>query len=51
VGQLRADGYPTIVFSNSTNRHLPGPRADTWADVERLVGEQLATWDEERDSG
>lgn len=34
---LRAEGHPTIVFSNSTNRDLPGPRAESWADVERLV--------------
>jgi 5'(3')-deoxyribonucleotidase len=40
VEQLRADGHPTIVFSNSTNRHLPGPRADSWEDVYRLVAEE-----------
>jgi 5'(3')-deoxyribonucleotidase len=44
VGQLRQDGFPTIVFSNSTNRQLPGPRADTWVEVEQLVHEQLADW-------
>jgi 5'(3')-deoxyribonucleotidase len=44
VGQLRHDGYPTIVFSNSTNMHLPGPRADTWGDVEQLVVEHLSEW-------
>lgn len=37
VQELRNDGNPTIVFTNSTNRHLQGPRADTWSDVERLV--------------
>jgi 5'(3')-deoxyribonucleotidase len=40
VEQLRADGHPTIVFSNSTNRQLPGPRADSWEDVYRLVAEE-----------
>ena len=37
VAQLRAEGHPTIVFTSPTNRHLPGPRADTWDDVLRLV--------------
>lgn len=40
VEQLRADGHPTIVFSNSTNRHLAGPRAESWNDVYRLVNEE-----------
>lgn len=44
IGRLRADGHRTIVFSNSTNRELAGPRAENWSDVERLVAEQLATW-------
>ena len=37
VQELRADGNPTIIFTNSTNRHLPGPRADSWDEVEHLV--------------
>ncbi|MDR2521111.1 MAG: 5'-nucleotidase [Spirochaetaceae bacterium] len=41
---LRADGCRTIVFTNSTNRHLAGPRADTWQDVERLVLEAVDEW-------
>jgi 5'(3')-deoxyribonucleotidase len=45
VGQLRGDGYPTIVFSNSTNRGLPGPRAGTWEEVEHLVLQHLARWE------
>jgi 5'(3')-deoxyribonucleotidase len=40
VEQLRADGHPTIVFSNSTNTRLSGPRADSWEDVYRLVTEE-----------
>jgi len=48
VGQLRRDGYPTIVFSNSTNGHLPGPRADSWGDVERLVLDRLDDWEQNR---
>jgi len=44
VERLRADGHPTIVFSNTTNLHLAGPRADTWAQVERLVTKELEKW-------
>lgn len=44
VETLRADGHATIVFSNSTNRGLAGPRADNWPEVEQLVLAQLATW-------
>lgn len=44
VQELRNDGNPTIVFTNSTNRHLPGPRADTWEEVERLVLDHRGQW-------
>jgi 5'(3')-deoxyribonucleotidase len=37
----------TTVFTNSTNRDLEGPRADTWQDVEALVLEHSARWEEE----
>jgi hypothetical protein len=30
------------VFTSSTNRHLPGPRADTWDDVYAQVMRRLA---------
>ncbi len=46
VEELRADGHPTIVFSNSTNRHLPPPRADSWKDVESGVLTELESWKE-----
>jgi hypothetical protein len=32
------------VFTNSTNRGLPGPRADSWPEMERLVMEAQAEW-------
>lgn len=48
VKQLRGDGYRTIVFSNSTNRGLPGPRADSWEDVGRMVLEELERWKKEK---
>jgi len=41
---LRKQGCKTIVFSNSTNRGLPGPRADNWLEVERLVLEAREEW-------
>jgi 5'(3')-deoxyribonucleotidase len=44
VSQLRAHGCRTIVFTNSTNRNLPGPRADSWQEVERLVMDAREEW-------
>ena len=44
VVELRAHEHNTIVFTNSTNRHLPGPRADSWLEVERLVMTALEKW-------
>jgi 5'(3')-deoxyribonucleotidase len=44
IERLRDQGCKTIVFSNSTNRGLPGPRAETWQDVERLVMEAREEW-------
>jgi 5'(3')-deoxyribonucleotidase len=41
---LRNQGCKTIVFSNSTNRNLPGPRANNWLEVERLVMEAREEW-------
>jgi 5'(3')-deoxyribonucleotidase len=41
---LRKQECKTIVFSNSTNRGLPGPRADNWFDVEKLVMEACEEW-------
>jgi 5'(3')-deoxyribonucleotidase len=37
VEQLRAEGLRTLVFTNSTNEHLPGPRADNWEQVVEFV--------------
>lgn len=37
VARLRAGGHDTIVFSNSTNRGVEPPRADSWEEVEKLV--------------
>ncbi len=40
IEKLRSAGRNVIIFTNSTNRHLPdepGGRADSWADVETMV--------------
>jgi 5'(3')-deoxyribonucleotidase len=45
IRQLRDQGCKTIVFSNSTNHALPGPRAASWLDAERLVLEAMEEWE------
>jgi len=37
IETLRKQGLKAIVFTNSTNRNLPGPRASSWDEVETLV--------------
>jgi 5'(3')-deoxyribonucleotidase len=44
VAKLRLGGHATIVFTNSTNRHLAGPRADTWEQVHDMVMQELDRW-------
>ncbi|MDR0389737.1 MAG: 5'-nucleotidase [Spirochaetaceae bacterium] len=44
IKSLRDQGCKTIVFSNSTNQEFPGPRAENWQDIERLVLESLEEW-------
>ena len=46
VEALRADGHETIVFRNSTNRHITAPAAATWAEVEELVADRQRRWRE-----
>jgi 5'(3')-deoxyribonucleotidase len=46
VEQLRVDGHRTIVFSNSTNRHLAGPRVDTWDQAYDLILLEFNRWRE-----
>jgi 5'(3')-deoxyribonucleotidase len=43
VEKLLAEGHRVIIFSNSTNRTLPGPRANSWAEVETLVLEEIGS--------
>jgi len=47
VERLRAERLDTIVFTNSTNEHLPAPRADTWVQVAKLVLETKTRWEEQ----
>ncbi len=44
IAALRAAKHETIVVVNSTNRHLPGPRAESWEDLEDMVRERVEAW-------
>ncbi|MDR0910637.1 MAG: 5'-nucleotidase [Spirochaetaceae bacterium] len=44
IERLREAGCRTIIFSNSTNRSIPGLRANTWKEVENLVLDALDEW-------
>jgi 5'(3')-deoxyribonucleotidase len=45
IERLRAEGQKTIVFTNSTNEHLAGPRAHTWEEVVRMVLAEKRAWE------
>jgi 5'-nucleotidase len=42
VTALRSTGARVVVFDQPYNREIAGPRADSWADVENLVGARVA---------
>ncbi len=44
VSALRADGHPTIVFSNAANLGVAGPRAGSWDDLEQMVRQEQQKW-------
>ena len=44
VEDLRKDGHRTIVFTNSTNRQIDPPRANTWNELEEMVMEEMERW-------
>jgi 5'(3')-deoxyribonucleotidase len=46
VERLRAEGAKTIVFSNSTNEHLAGPRANSWDEVMEMVLAEKRAWEQ-----
>jgi len=50
VIELRNAGQKVIIFTNSTNRHLEGLRADTWLEVEEIVMKDYAEWKEQHAS-
>jgi 5'(3')-deoxyribonucleotidase len=45
IALLRENHCKCIVFSNSTNIGIRGPRADNWLDVERLVLRAKEEWE------
>jgi 5'(3')-deoxyribonucleotidase len=45
IARLRAQGLTTIVFTNSTNEHLAGPRASTWDEVVAIVLAEKSAWE------
>jgi 5'(3')-deoxyribonucleotidase len=45
IERLRAEKQKTIVFTNSTNEHLAGPRANTWEDVTQMVLAEKLAWE------
>ena len=44
IEALRIDGHKTIVVVNSMNRHLPGPRAENWEEIEKHVLNEHKSW-------
>lgn len=42
IEMLRKAGKKVIVMRNSTNRHVNGPAAETWEEVEKWVNERRA---------
>src|SRR5262245_1332951 len=46
IERLRAEGAKTIVYSNSTNEHLPGPRAANWEEVMQMALAEKRAWEQ-----
>lgn len=44
IEALRADGCDTIVFRNSTNRHLDDPSAESWRELEEIINSRISKW-------
>jgi 5'(3')-deoxyribonucleotidase len=45
VERLRSEGQKTIVYTNSTNEHLAGPRANNWDEVLQLALTEKRSWE------
>ncbi len=50
VRRLRDEGLQGIVFSNSTNKQLAGPRADNWDEVSQLVLNEKSLWEKRQEA-
>lgn len=48
IERLRGEGARTIVFTNSTNEHLTGPRANSWQEVQQMVLAEMAEWERQQ---
>ena len=44
ISALRDAGNEVIAFEQPYNRHLPGPRATGWAEVEEIVLDRYTEW-------
>jgi 5'(3')-deoxyribonucleotidase len=44
IDALRKAGKRVIIFSNSTNKSVGGPRADKWDELENMVLSELSEW-------
>ncbi len=45
IQALRDEGHEAIVFVNSTNEHMVGPRARDWIEVESMVQDAKRRWE------
>lgn len=44
IERFKRNRMKTIIFTNSTNRHLGGLRADNWEQAEKLVLKEFKNW-------
>jgi 5'(3')-deoxyribonucleotidase len=44
IKALQTANKDVLIFTNSTNKGVPGERADTWDDVERFVLKKVEEW-------
>ncbi len=42
--KLTSEGSECITFTNSTNRHMEGLRANTWEEVEAIARDRYSDW-------
>lgn len=45
VEALRAAGKRVICYGNSTNEHIPAPRAKDWREIETMVLQEFKDWE------